>query len=247
MSGKITYLKKYGAICILDALGTKGIWKKKNPENVIENWEKFVNIVDTGIKKDKNFETNFYAFSDTIIITVSGNLPIEKVLNRLSVIVLSSITFGLPYGIFLRGCISIGDFYESEKMILGPAIDEASQHYEIANWLGVHLTPSAFSVVDRLISSDDALKHRFALYSVPVKIGQSIETYALALSNVDLYHFFSSQTDVSFLEEEHTLIGFIHYRLEHLDDVEGSDKWKNTLKYVQHMTKTFNFPLKPDS
>ena len=35
-------------------------------------------------------------------------------------------------------------------MILGPAIDEAAQYYELADWIGVHLTPSAFSAVDRL-------------------------------------------------------------------------------------------------
>ncbi len=248
MAKKIQHSKQYGAICILDALGTKGIWKQKNPQEVIANWEYFVNVLDDHFSdaRKNGFVFNLYAFSDTLILTCSGKHPIEKLLYELGVHVLSATLFGLPRSIFLRGCMSIGNFYESNKMILGPAIDEAAQYYEHANWIGVHLTPSAFSVVDRFFDSDYVvLKSRFYPYSVPVKNGKSLETYALVFQDVDLHHFFGHLKGVSLRKEEQTLIQFIHYRLEHLADVEGADKWKNTLDFVKLVTAHFKRPLKP--
>lgn len=241
---KITYSKKYGAICILDALGTKGVWKQRNPESVIENWENYVNAVERNLKISNNqINYNIYAFSDTLIITCSGNLPIEKILLDLGINITVAISYGLPYGIFLRGCISIGDFYESQKMILGPAIDEAAQYYEIANWIGVHLAPSAFSAMDRLIPiTDNLLVNHYKLYPTPLKNGGILNTYVIALGNLDLKSVFDASglsKEAPLLEEERTILDFIHYRLEHLTDVEGSDKWKNTLDCLNFMNKHF--------
>jgi hypothetical protein len=38
--GGIDYENVYGIVIILDALGVKGIWKTKNPEKVLQNWNK---------------------------------------------------------------------------------------------------------------------------------------------------------------------------------------------------------------
>jgi hypothetical protein len=97
MNSKTSYSKKYGAICILDALGTKGIWKQKDPENVIQNWERFVTTIENNIiKNDKGIEYSLYAFSDTLIITASGKLSLEKLLFGLSVHLATLVAFGFP-------------------------------------------------------------------------------------------------------------------------------------------------------
>ena len=76
-----------------------------------------------------------------------------------------------------------------------------------------------------------------------------MNTYALAIYNYDLKKVFDPNgTDkvTPMLEEERTVLDFIHYRLEHLEDVEGSDKWKNTLDFIKFMIKGKNSKLKSD-
>ena len=38
-------------------------------------------------------------------------------------------------------------------------------------------------------------------------------------------------------DEEKNLIDFIHYKLEYLKDVGGSDKWKNTLDFAKNIVR----------
>jgi len=68
--------KKYGAVILIDALGTKGIWKRNDSANVLKTWTQFnKNIQDTVISSlGKTNEVSFASFSDTIIITATSNL-----------------------------------------------------------------------------------------------------------------------------------------------------------------------------
>jgi hypothetical protein len=75
MSGEITAEMKVGAVAFLDALGTKGVWVRAEPEEYVKSWEALLtewdNYRSAHYRPDSNIDTNIKAFSDTVIITVS--------------------------------------------------------------------------------------------------------------------------------------------------------------------------------
>jgi len=119
------YLEKYGIVILLDSLGTKGIWKERDPKDVLINWSALIGSLETdkGLAKKKNITLEYHAFSDTIIITLAGKNN-EELLHRAAVTVGSTIIIGMVNGISLRGCMSIGKFYSKDNMVLGPAIND---------------------------------------------------------------------------------------------------------------------------
>jgi hypothetical protein len=64
-----------GAVAFLDALGTKGIWARSEPEKYFESWEHLLKDWKTHKQKlypdDSSIATTINAFSDTVIITAS--------------------------------------------------------------------------------------------------------------------------------------------------------------------------------
>ncbi len=79
-------------------------------------------------------------------------------------------------GVYLRGCISIGDFYYSKKMIVGAAGFEAAAHYELPQWIGISAAPSAYAVTTNSEKIDDGLMKSFVKWNIPLKKG--IEKYS---------------------------------------------------------------------
>ncbi len=61
-------------------------------------------------------------------------------------------------GIYLRGIIPIGQFYESQRAIIGPAIDEAAEWHKKTKWIGVSTAPTAPYTVTRLADICDTFK-----------------------------------------------------------------------------------------
>jgi hypothetical protein len=70
-----------GAVAFLDALGTKGIWARSEPEKYVESWELLLTDWKTYRQQlysdDSNIETAIKAFSDTVIIT-ARRVPEKK-------------------------------------------------------------------------------------------------------------------------------------------------------------------------
>jgi hypothetical protein len=75
----------FGSVVFLDRVGTKGIWKNKDPEKVVRDYEAIMSsIKDDLLSADKrhveqirqkigvNVELKLTAFSDTIIITFAA-------------------------------------------------------------------------------------------------------------------------------------------------------------------------------
>jgi hypothetical protein len=42
----------------------------------------------------------------------------------------------------LRGTISYGTYYLSERLVIGEALDDAAYHHDKFNWIGIALSPS---------------------------------------------------------------------------------------------------------
>ncbi len=76
-------------------------------------------------------------------------------------------------GIYLRGVISIGKYYESAAAIIGPAVDEAAEWYTGTEWIGVSAAPTAHFILEKLVEvggqMEEEVKRFFVRYNIPAK------------------------------------------------------------------------------
>ncbi|HEY7573496.1 MAG TPA: hypothetical protein VH796_19210 [Nitrososphaeraceae archaeon] len=140
----------------------------------------------------------FSFFSDTIIITASSqdNIPPPDLLIPfVAHLLVAPFLTALQNNIFFRGSISIGNFYEledgadnifqSRRIALGPAIDEAAEYYTTPNWIGISTTPSASLAIEQ--RTDVSLNETyFVKYDIPTKDGSEHNGWALAWPKLDL-------------------------------------------------------------
>jgi hypothetical protein len=158
------FIEKQGLVIFLDALGMKGIWKRFPPIEVVQKWSN-VNTVFLSIEEPEvqNLDFSFRALSDTIIITISNidslNINLPKIFDLLIKPFLNSI----KNKILLRGVITFGPFYWSDKLIIGPAIDEAAEYHNKVNWIGISTSP--LLKLNLKIKKNDSL----LLYKIPYK------------------------------------------------------------------------------
>lgn len=184
--------EKCGIVLILDALGVS----KYNMEACREYLNKqnqlklMINFVKKGIEHaTKNGEyhdeehfinSQVFIFGDTIIICYPfDNLDItSNQFNRiLGVSVDASVImcWGLSEGILFRGCITVGNYLYDENSVMGPAIFDAVEWYEAANWFGVIVSPksqlwieSVLSKYDKEYGKNEALYPTLVLHEVPL-------------------------------------------------------------------------------
>lgn len=174
---------KRGIIALLDALGTKGIWARSDPQSVINAWKETLDMFELSLNRTKNQEIQhtFLAFSDTLIIILPIEDDIVSAIPYMAELLMTPFVWALTQGIFFRGVISIGEYEQSESMIIGPAIDEAAEWYTLPDWMGISLTPSASFGVDRLFEQGADLSRWFVRYNIPMKSGlNTINGWALA-------------------------------------------------------------------
>jgi hypothetical protein len=188
-----------GLICIIDVLGTKGIWSREKPEVIVENWkninkalcknvETFSKILDN---KEEGYQFHFYTFSDSIIITV--NVAEMNSLINLCGIVGDLFSYALEKKILFRGSISMGQFHSDEegKIIIGPAIDDAAEWYNQSDWAGVNLTPKTSFWVDELIELNKSMdlsiiQKIIKKYAVPMKKTNPISLWVVSWPSIYL-------------------------------------------------------------
>lgn len=152
-------------------------------------------------------------FSDTIIIAFYGDEPIDNAffLGYVGILLIPIFQTFFLREIYLRGTISMGDFYvlekESKMLIVGPAINEAAECYEMTEWIGIICAPSASityknetGILQELIANDPTLQIKesenketqikiaefysglrcFARYPIPTKRGIELDGLAIA-------------------------------------------------------------------
>jgi len=173
----------------MDVLGTKDRWNKSDKQKIFDQWEQFLDIIQNGIKEiAKKYELSldptifpmkFQSFSDTVLLTFpikfvvmseENNTIMESQastnINFACDVAASLLVLGLAANLPFRGCISFGEFYQSERSINGDAIHEASQYYEQSNWIGVSLAPSAYKILQ------NNYDHRYiSKCTIPLKTG----------------------------------------------------------------------------
>ena len=189
MSTKETRMQE-GVVAFLDALGVKGIWTRANPVEVIDSWEYVLKIFDQCIEKAQDEAGPLYkdvyirAFSDTVIVILKGKDP-ARLIPAMAELISPPFFAGLLKGIYFRGVISIGKFYQSQTLVIGPAIDEAAEWYTQPDWIGVSTAPSASFGIERLVEDGYDISKWFVKYSIPIKNGIEENGWAVAWPNRD--------------------------------------------------------------
>ena len=164
MSPKITTSRKRptrGIILMLDALGIssysmdecKGLLAKLNQLKIKLNEKKEGAL---GILSFK-----FLLFGDTLIIYMPIDLEIESAMTILTLACIQIdeiFDWGFKNKILFRGTIAIGDYLADDDFILGPAMFDANNWCEVADWFGIVFTPKSQlwieSMMEKLEKSD---------------------------------------------------------------------------------------------
>ena len=114
--------KKKGTVIFLDALGMKKIWQRLGYSEVTNRWHKVTG--EFGLmeqrRSDLLLDIRYRALSDTIIITISTekNQTLENMLNTTFNLLCYPFMQSMKTRLLLRGIVSYGEFYWSEKLIL---------------------------------------------------------------------------------------------------------------------------------
>lgn len=185
----------WGVVCILDALGFKGIWRREGyiPESIAKKMldvkKKIVRVVrevetlfeDASNWKGVKPDIKALFISDTIIVCATiphGTQKSKKLLlDLVSLSAQRAITLmaSQPEPLVMRGCIGCGDVYIKGHVLIGPAIDDTAEVAEEAEAAIVWLLPQARACLSGA-SYDRSL---FIEYPVPLKQGRTVETLAI--------------------------------------------------------------------
>lgn len=150
---------KKGAFALVDCLGFKGIWKRANPDLVLA---KLKSIEKTTSSEDffqyvpgrlGKVSVQISLLSDTVAVSVQYGED-HSALSEEDEGYLVAVAIGLVINIIsiylndepallLRGCISYGEHMADGNFIIGPAVDQAAEHMDIADGAFVWLLPSA--------------------------------------------------------------------------------------------------------
>lgn len=138
-------------ICIIDLLGTKGIWTEDNVEKYFEVITEVNKTLEAGKlhfqdkAKDQPLEFDFTSFSDTLVITLINqkrdNYFFEQYIESFSQIILGIFQSYFGHYFFARGAISFGDIEKRGRHFVGPAVDDAAEYFELQDMIGICLTP----------------------------------------------------------------------------------------------------------
>jgi hypothetical protein len=193
---------KTGALVMLDALGFKGIWKRHDQAKVIPKLqglrtkvERFneeirakVAAFDEPEETGRVFKTlaiHAKFLSDTIVLGVSCDVPPTRNTNELlleigSYLTSHALAFALqePPALAFRGSIAVGEFLIDDNFILGPAVDDAAAHMDLAEGAFVWMAPSARTAKRKSRGGGD--DRYFSAFRVPLKGGSSYHTHVIA-------------------------------------------------------------------
>jgi hypothetical protein len=185
--------KKFGIILMIDALGVSNysIDECKRFLSNQKTIEEVFKIIKTKLPTDYHFRSShLMMFGDTIVFcwTIDKRNPSKyiEILYGIGSYSAALLQWGIRKGILFRGSIAIGDYVNSESSILGPAIFDASDWYEAANWCGVIVTPKSQLWIDSVFEREKRLSEHstfFSLldnliykYNVPMSISKNSQT-----------------------------------------------------------------------
>jgi hypothetical protein len=188
-----------GAIAMLDALGFKGVWKRRGIDDqhelVLEKLRRvqaslvqntaFMNAFAQQLKPRREAKIESCLVSDTVVIGVSAVTEEFRDDPRnamfLTCVAALASASAIQLGVALpeptlayRGCIAFGRFEMDGAFYVGPAVDEAAESMEKANGPFVWLGPSALEAVGG--PANAGLCEALIEWSVPLNGGATYDT-----------------------------------------------------------------------
>lgn len=152
-----------GAFALIDCLGFKGIWKRTDPDLLIDKLRSVVKQVQPQIMKGvpyhllrRSINIDARILSDSVAISLRYTDPPSKkkikeereqnylvwLICASTIKILDLYLEGEPR-IVLRGCVTFGKHTNEENFIVGPAVDEAAENMEVAQGSFVRIHPTA--------------------------------------------------------------------------------------------------------
>lgn len=148
--------------------------------------EKIRNDLETGLAQHANLfndSRQIAIFGDTIVICYPLNDAVTSDFRKISDLsdeLPYIVHWGIQNGYLFRGCVSVGDYlFERLKYgnsVLGPAMFEANDWYEKADWFGIILTPTAEKWLKQIMNAEEQvgnnlteIKKRIFQCDVPIK------------------------------------------------------------------------------
>lgn len=130
-----------GVTTFLDVLGWKGIYQRKS--DPLKELSGLVGLLERE-KEGSAIPADIRSISDTIaIFSTCDDRRCGEAFKLHGALAKHAICKSIASGIPVRGVTSHGSFQTNETMFMGKAIDEAAGWFEQADWIGVHMTPSA--------------------------------------------------------------------------------------------------------
>jgi hypothetical protein len=156
-----------GVVTFLDVLGWRGVYERM--PNAVASLTNLVERLRTRAESQRGKvqgDISVRSISDTIaVFTKCDYDEAPKTMRIHGELAQFLLPLSVEAEIPVRGAISYGEFEIQDNIFVGKAVDEAAAWHEFADWIGVHLTPSAEYVLGQ--DSSDSLWVR---YTPPCKV-----------------------------------------------------------------------------
>ena len=164
-----------------------------------------------------NIHPFFRTLSDTIIITIAVQLNYANISKTFDLL-LTPFIESLKTGMLFRGIVSSGTYFISDRLIIGPAIDDAARHHDQLKWIGIAMSPTLY-VPDQNMNGNS-----FVLYqTIPHKEGH----YGSFVLNWPKYD--SDSKCYSILQME---------SMQASDNATIKEKYDNTFRFYEAVTNS---------
>jgi len=242
---------KQSLICILDILGTKGIWTEHNIKEYFEIIDEIESklseskVYFESIAKNHALKFDFVTFSDSLIVTLINenryDYFFDEAIGPFSQLILGIFQGYMANKFLLRGAISYGNIEKRGSHFIGPAVDDAAEYYEQQDMIGVCLTPKASIAMEYSIEWNRQYKNinidRFLIkYRTPLKSKVEMDLYQI--NYID--HFFEPKKEGKQMDPFSTFCLFMRDRnipTTAISKYNNSIAFFNHVKSIKHSAK----------
>ena len=211
-----------GVVTFLDVLGWKGVYDRK--KDAILSLTRLIEGVRERAEKQRGRiagEVQVKSISDTIaFFSFCSESEIATAIEIHGELCTWLIPESIESEIPVRGATAFGEFEIRDSIFVGKAIDEAASWHEQADWIGVHLTPSA-EYVFKPINASGAWKR----FGPPNKTRLSWEPHCVDWTR----NWTDRAKEISGIKTKFRRLGPI------VPEIAG--KFSNTLKFIDLMTQ----------
>lgn len=179
--------QKNGIVAIFDALGAAS-YSDVEVESFLKSRSNVLDLLTQKIEGvlgsiDSNRVMTF-TFNDTILVILKCGIdgPQLDDISSFFTILRKFLVDSMRHRILFRGSISIGSFYANDETntVMGQAVTDAAAWYDKADWIGVHATPHATIIIQRLLEHNSVAREHLILdYDMPLNDSKTVRVKAI--------------------------------------------------------------------